>query len=72
MTKARALEKRIRQEAKRQRVSWTLLRQGANHAVYDLDGVLVPIPRHAEIGEGLTREIYKQCEVKLGKDWWRR
>ena len=71
MTKARALEKRIRQEARRQGVSWNLARQGANHVVYDLDGVMVPIPRHAEIGEGLTREIYKQCEVKLGKGWWR-
>ena len=71
MTKARALEKRIRQEAKRQGVSWTLVRQGANHTVCELDGIVVPIPRHAELGEGLTREIYRQCEPKLGKGWWR-
>jgi hypothetical protein len=71
VTKARALEKRIRQEAKRQGVSWTLLRQAANHTVYELDGIAVPIPRHSEIGEGLTREIYKQCEAKLGRGWWR-
>jgi predicted RNA binding protein YcfA (HicA-like mRNA interferase family) len=71
VTKARALEKRIRQEAKRQGVTWTLLRQGANHTVYDLDGVTIPIPRHSDLGEGLTREIYKQREVKLGRGWWR-
>lgn len=72
MTKVRGLEKRIRQEAKSRGVSWTFVREGANHTVYDLGGVTIPIPRHTDIGEGLTREIYKQCEAKFGKDWWRK
>jgi len=37
-----------------------------------LDNPKVPIPRHTEIGEGLTRKILHECEAKLGKGWWRK
>ena len=49
-----------------------LARQGANHEVYSLDGLMIPIPRHREVGEGLTEAIYRECQDKLGKGWWRR
>lgn len=33
--------------------------------------MMVPIPRHNEIPELTTRGIYRECEEKLGKDWWK-
>lgn len=64
--------KKIAIEAKRQGVDWMLARKGANHTVYTLDGTVVPIPRHGEIGERLAREIFKECQDVLGKGWWRK
>ena len=69
--KRRDLVKKIATAAKRQRVGWRLSREGANHSVYTLDTVVVPIPRHREIGENLAVEIFKECEAVLGKGWWR-
>ena len=64
--------KRISREAKRQDVTFGLDREGGNHTVYRLGTTMLPIPRHREVGEGLTEAIYKQCENELGKGWWRR
>lgn len=72
MSKPRDIVKRIRREAKRQGMTFELARQGANHEVYSLDGLMIPIPRHREVGEGLTEQIYRECQDKLGKGWWRR
>lgn len=71
MTKPRDIVKRIRQEAKRQGMTFEFERQGARHEVWSLNGTMIPIPRHRDIGEGLTEEIYKECQDKLGKGWWR-
>ena len=70
--KRRDLVKKISKEAKQQGVQWALAREGANHSVYALDGVIVPIPRHKELGENLAEDIFKECEEKLGKGWWRK
>lgn len=72
MSKPRDIVKRIRREAKRQGMTFELDREGANHEVYSLDGLTIVIPRHREIGEGLTESIYHDCQAKLGKGWWRR
>lgn len=72
MSKPRDIVKRISREAKRQNLDFVLHREGANHTVYLLDGTMIPIPRHPEIGEGLTEKIYRECQDKLGKGWWRR
>jgi hypothetical protein len=72
VSKPRDIVRRIQREAKSQGMEFVKLREGANHTVYDLDGVKIPIPRHREIGEGLTEEIYRECQDKLGKGWWRR
>jgi hypothetical protein len=69
--KRRDLLRKIASEAKRQEVKWTCNREGANHTVYDLDGLMIPVPRHRDIDERLAREICCQCEPKLGTDWWR-
>lgn len=69
--KRRDLIKRITEAAKDVDTTFDLEREGANHSVYDCGGVRIPIPRHNEIGEMLAREIFKQCEATLGKDWWK-
>ncbi|ONI73043.1 hypothetical protein ALI144C_44635 [Actinosynnema sp. ALI-1.44] len=69
--KRRGLVKKIAAAAKRQEVAWQLSREGANHSVYVLDTVIIPVPRHREIGENLAVEIFKECETVLGKGWWR-
>ena len=33
---------------------------------------IVPIARHATTDGYLEVRIYKMCEAKLGKGWWRR
>jgi hypothetical protein len=69
--KRREVIKRIKAEAKSQGVDFDLDREGGSHSVFDVGGCMIPIPRHTEIGEGLAREIFKECEPVLGKDWWR-
>lgn len=39
-----------------------LVRRGANHEVYRVNGNTVPVPRHNEIGEGLAATIIAQAE----------
>jgi hypothetical protein len=63
--------KRISTAAKRQGIEWQLLREGANHSVYSLGGVVIPVPRHAELGEHLVMGIFRECELMLGRGWWR-
>ena len=67
----RDITRRIASEAKRQDLDWVVARQGANHTVYSLDGLKIPIPRHNEIDDKLAVEIFKECEPKLGKGWWK-
>ena len=72
MSRPRDIVKRIAEEAKRQGLDFVLDREGANHTIYVLDGVLIPIPRHREVNERTTEGIYRECQEKLGKGWWRR
>jgi hypothetical protein len=46
-------------------------RKGGNHDIWMLDGMMITIPRHNDIPERTTRDIYRECEPKLGKDWWK-
>lgn len=69
--KRRDLVRRIKNAAKDSDVEFGLDREGANHSVYDVGGCMIPVPRHNEIGEGLAKDIFKQCEETLGKDWWK-
>ncbi|KLO33372.1 hypothetical protein ABH37_00405 [Mycobacterium haemophilum] len=62
---------KIEKAAKRAELKFMLLREGANHTIYDLDGVMIPIARHREFGQRYAETIYKQCETKLGRGWWR-
>ncbi|MFE6611813.1 hypothetical protein [Amycolatopsis sp. NPDC057786] len=68
----REVIKKIAVAARRQRAAWILEREGANHTIYTLNGVVVPIPRHTELGEIFAVDIFKECEGVLGKGWWRK
>lgn len=63
--------KKIQAEAKRQGVTWEFARSGANHDVYSLGGVMIPIHRHTEMGNRGAEMIWKECAEVLGKDWWK-
>ncbi|QAX95635.1 HicA-like toxin [Mycobacterium phage Nibb] len=62
---------KIRKAAKAQGLAFVSVREGGNHEVFDLDGIMVPIGRHPSLDGYLALKIYKQCEPKLGKGWWR-
>ena len=72
MTQRREIIKRISKAAKAKGMSFDMKREGAKHTVFDLDGLMIPIARHNDIAEMTTQGIYKECEPKLGKGWWRK
>jgi predicted RNA binding protein YcfA (HicA-like mRNA interferase family) len=41
-----------------------VVREGANHTLYRVNGNVVTVPRHREIGEGLSKTILKQAARK--------
>lgn len=45
---------------------WVLLRQGASHEIWDLDGLRVTVPRHREIDDRTAGRIMRLLEDKLG------
>jgi hypothetical protein len=69
--KRREVIRVIAQEAKKQQAVWVIDHEGSRHTVYRLNEVMIPIPRHAELGRNLTRAIFIECETELGKGWWR-
>lgn len=69
--RTREVIRKIAREARKQNLSWSVERKGANHDVYSLDGLMIPIARHTEMGNLTAEMIWKECEPKLGKGWWR-
>lgn len=49
---------------------WRLRRHGANHEIWELDDMMIPIPRHRSIAAPTARDILKQTQPKLGRRWW--
>jgi predicted RNA binding protein YcfA (HicA-like mRNA interferase family) len=39
-----------------------IVREGANHTLYRVNGSVITVPRHREIGEGLSKTILKQAK----------
>ncbi|MBS4730540.1 hypothetical protein MSM1_20185 [Mycobacterium sp. SM1] len=62
---------KITKGAKKAGLRLEIQREGANHTIYNLDGLMIPIARHPVVDGYLAIKIYKQCEPKLGKGWWR-
>lgn len=71
MTKQQELLKKLRKAAKARGLSFDFVEHGGRHDAYNLDGLRVTIPRHREIGNQMAAVIYRQCEPKLGKGWWK-
>lgn len=67
----RDLIKTIAAEAARQGLAWELARTGANHDIYRLDGLMIPVGRHRDLDRDYAAMVYRECEAKLGKGWWR-
>jgi hypothetical protein len=65
------LLRRIGTSARRQGIVWILDRQGASHEIWRCGTTVVPVPRHAKIGNHLAQRIFEELEPELGKDWWR-
>jgi hypothetical protein len=71
MPKRSDIISKIQKAAKAAELKFLLVREGANHSIYELDGVTIPIARHREFGQQYAETVYKQCETKLGRGWWR-
>lgn len=55
---------------KTKNVTFESIRQGGSHEIFQLDGLMIPIPRHNEIDNDLANIICKEAEAKLGKGWY--
>lgn len=71
MPKRAEIIRKIEKAAQAAELKLILLREGANHTIYDLDGLMLPIARHKELGQRYAETVYRQCETKLGRGWWR-
>jgi hypothetical protein len=69
--KRKDLVRKITERANGCQVDWAIKREGGNHTVYRLGSLIIPIPRHNEIGDRLAVEIFKQCASELGEGWWK-
>ncbi|KXO89084.1 hypothetical protein AXK60_18660 [Tsukamurella pseudospumae] len=64
--------RKIRKATREAGLTWDLEREGGRHSIYSLDGLRIPIGRHpGEVGNRYAEMVYRQCEPKLGKGWWR-
>jgi len=68
--KRRDLIRSIADAARARGLSWELVREGADHEVWALDGRRVTIPRHREIKQLTARAILKTFEEEFGRRWW--
>jgi hypothetical protein len=51
---------------------WTLVRQGADHEIWQCGSTRVAIPRHREISEGTAFDVQRRLQAELGEGWWQR
>jgi hypothetical protein len=57
MTQRREVLKKISNAARVRGLEWSEVREGGNHTVFSLDGVLIPIARHNEIDNRMAEII---------------
>ena len=53
-------------------MAWVLVRQGADHEIWQCGSTRVVIPRHREINEGPAVDVQRRLETELGEEWWQR
>lgn len=66
------LLRRARRAARRRDIAWALVRQGADHEIWQCGSTRVVIPRHREINEGTALDVQRRLEAELGEEWWQR
>lgn len=71
MPKRTEVIKKIGRAAESRGMSFDELREGANHTIYRLDGLMIPVGRHNEFTNRYAEDVYRECEAKLGKGRWR-
>lgn len=71
MTRQQEVLKKLRKAARSAGYTFEFSRSGGNHDIYDLDGVMIVVPRHRDINELTTVSIYRAAEAKLGEKWWK-
>ena len=64
------LIRRIGVAARDAGLTWSLVRQGSKHELWELGGRQITIPRHREINEITARAIVRALEAELGERWW--
>lgn len=65
------LIRQIQGAARARGVDLEFLREGAAHQILRCGVVIVPVPRHRELGLKLALEIRKSLQPALGTKWWR-
>lgn len=63
--------KRITKAANDKGLSFVKSREGGNHTIYNLDGLMIPIARHRQLENRYAETVYKECQPKLGEGWWK-
>jgi hypothetical protein len=71
MPKRTEVIKKIQEAATARGMTFDFKRRGGNHDIYDLDGLMIPIKRHRELTDQYAEKVYRECQPKLGKGWWR-
>jgi hypothetical protein len=61
MPKRAKIIMRIAKAAKAAEMTFEIKREGANHTIYSLDGLTIPLGRHNEFGERYAEMIYKRA-----------
>ncbi|WP_329501458.1 hypothetical protein OG267_40675 (plasmid) [Kitasatospora herbaricolor] len=56
------LLKKLRAIAKKKGATLDLVRHGANHDLYEIGGVQLVVPRHADVNEITANSIIKEAE----------
>jgi hypothetical protein len=67
-----ALLRRVRRAAGQRGIDWALVRQGADHEIWQCGSTRVVIPRHRVINEGTASDVQRKLEEELGEEWWQR
>jgi len=71
MTKRTEIIAKIEAAAKAKGMTFEFDRKGGNHDIYKLGGVMIPVGRHRDFGNSYAVMVYKECQIKLGKGWWK-
>lgn len=71
MPKRTEVIKKISKAAAAAGLTFDFKREGGNHTIYNLDGDMIPIGRHRDFEPSYAVMVYRECENKLGKGWWK-